>query len=499
MRIRRQGESRRASGKRGERMTTPKRRSGGAVRGPSLGGAGGGLGNLGKGGGVVGILIALVVAFLAMRGGGAPTGTTTGGPGDVVGERVQLVDVQKTTRATLSSAERNDLDQFLQATVDDLLVYWTDEYPEVYGTRFQPLNDIFPFDPNGNQRISCGQPLDPRILNSNAIYCPPEDYITWDDSFLIPNFYANFGKAAVGVVLAHEYGHAVQTRGGLDAAPIIRDLQADCFAGAWIRRSVDGEGQVRLSESDLEGAFAGFLLLRDPPGNPTDSQSAHGSAFDRINAFQSGYAEGADRCRDFATEGVEIVDIALEQGDVGGGNLPFQDAVEAVIADLEEFWGPYLADVGLDSGLGNRWFQGSAIPCPDSGSSGQTFHYCASDASVQLDQDTLARLHADIGDFSTGLHLARLYGEAAVAEAGLDDPAGLAADCLAGIWAGNVAYESTRVLELTGGDLDEAMATLIDDPERADAASIFDRVDAFKRGFFLEGGSGTVASVEFCS
>ena len=52
---------------------------------------------------------------------------------------------------------------------------------------------------------------------------------------------------------------------------------------------------------------------------------------------------------------------------------------------------------------------------------------------------------------------------------------------------------------LTGGDLDEALATLIDDPERADAASLFDRVDAFKRGFFLEGGSGTAASVEFCS
>ncbi|MEZ5281431.1 MAG: neutral zinc metallopeptidase [Acidimicrobiales bacterium] len=496
MRIRREGESRRAAGSRGERMNAPKRRSGG-VRGPALGGAGGGLGNLGKGGGVAGILIALVVAFLAMRGGGGTTSTT--GDGDVVGQRTQLVDVDKTTRSTLSGAERDDLDRFLQATVDDLLVFWTDEYPDVYGARFEPLSAIFPFDPTGNQQISCGQPLDPRILNSNAIYCPPEDYITWDDNFLIPNFYANFGKAAVGVVLAHEYGHAVQTRGGLDAAPIIRDLQADCFAGAWIRRAIDGSGQVELGENDLEGAVSGFLLLRDPPGNPTDSQSAHGSAFDRVNAFQSGYTDGAARCRDFATEGVEIVDIALEQGDVGGGNLAFQDAVDAVVADLDEFWQPFFAQAGLGSGISARWFEGSAIPCPDSGSDGQVFHYCASDASVQLNQATLARLHADIGDFSTGLHLARLYGEAAATEAGVADRTGLVADCLAGVWAGNVAYESTRALELTGGDLDEALATLIDDPERADAASLFDRVDAFKRGFFLEGGSGTAASVEFCS
>ncbi|MCP4961558.1 MAG: hypothetical protein GY925_20110 [Actinomycetia bacterium] len=478
-------------------MSTPQGRAGGAAR-PTLGGVGGGgIGNLGKGGGVVGLIIALAVAFMVMKGGGGGIGGDTTGAGDVVGQRTQLVDVQKTTRSSLSSAEATDLDDFVADTVDDLLAYWTEEYPEVYGSAFQPLKDIFAFDPNGNRQISCGQPLDPKILNSNAIYCPPEDYITWDDSFLIPNFYANFGKAAVGVVLAHEYGHAVQTRGGLQAAPIIRDLQADCFAGSWIRRAIDGDGAIRLTDSDLEGAVSGFLLLRDPPGNPTDSQSAHGSAFDRVNAFQSGFSEGATRCRDFASEGVEIVDIALEQLDVGGGNLGFQEAVDAVLSDLKDFWNPYLAEIGLPNGLGTEWFSGVSIPCVDAGSGGQVFHYCAGDGSIQLDQETLARLHADIGDFATGLHLARLYGEAVVTEAGFRDDVGLVADCLAGVWAGDVAYTSTRPLELTGGDLDEALATLIDDPERADAASLFERVDAFKSGFF-DGGSGSAASVEFC-
>ena len=66
----------------------------------------------------------------------------------------------------------------------------------------------------------------------------------------------------------------------------------------------------------------------------------------------------------------------------------------------------------------------------------------------------------------------------------------------AGVWAGDVAYTSTRPLELTGGDLDEAIATMLDDPEAGDV-SAFDRVASFKTGFF-DGGSGTVASVEIC-
>ena len=96
MRIRRQGEQRRALGRRGERMNAPKSRPGGGSGGGGglLGGLGGGgrgggrsggggipMGNLGKGGGVMGIIIALVVAFLAMRGGGGTVGTTGSGTG----------------------------------------------------------------------------------------------------------------------------------------------------------------------------------------------------------------------------------------------------------------------------------------------------------------------------------------------------------------------------------------------------------------------------------
>ncbi|NOX28946.1 MAG: hypothetical protein GXP35_02670 [Actinobacteria bacterium] len=487
-------------------MSSPKTRSGGSTGGGGLlggrsgaGGRSGGsgglpIGNLGKGGGILGIIVAIVITFMATTGGGG-TGTTSGN--DVVGQRSEIVTVTKTDRASLSPAQRADLDGFVAATVDDLAIYWTEEFPDVYGQRFTPLADIFPYDPTGDQRISCGQSLDPNILNSNAIYCPAEDYITWDSNFLIPNFYANFGKSAVGVVLAHEYGHAVQTRGGLDAAPIIRDLQADCFAGSWIRRSIDGSGAVTLRERDLQGALSGFLLLRDPPGAPTDGFSAHGSAFDRVSAFQSGYDDGADRCRDFATVGVEIVDLNLERGDVNAGNLAYEDARDAVLDDLAAFWADALADVGL-AGLALAPFtDGQANGCDEAGVANELFHYCAQSASLVWNEDLASRLNTAIGDFSTAFYLARTYGEAILVENDIADLEGTIADCLAGVWAGDVAYTSTRLLELTGGDLDEAIASMLNDPEADNNASAFVRVASFKTGFF-DGGSGTVASIEIC-
>ncbi len=45
-----------------------------------------------------------------------------------------------------------------------------------------------------------------------------------------------FGPSIMGVVLAHEYGHAIQARSGALPATCRHDhteQQADCFAGAW--------------------------------------------------------------------------------------------------------------------------------------------------------------------------------------------------------------------------------------------------------------------------
>ena len=55
-----------------------------------------------------------------------------------------------------------------------------------------------------------------------------------------------FSPSVVAVVMAHEFGHAVQSRTDeLDrnVPTIYTEQQADCFSGAWARRV--WEGQVR--------------------------------------------------------------------------------------------------------------------------------------------------------------------------------------------------------------------------------------------------------------
>ena len=45
--------------------------------------------------------------------------------------------------------------------------------------------------------------------------------------------------------MAHEYGHAIQARLGLDDQPtVVLEQQADCFAGSWIADIQKGDSKV---------------------------------------------------------------------------------------------------------------------------------------------------------------------------------------------------------------------------------------------------------------
>src|SRR5699024_2798813 len=84
----------------------------------------------------------------------------------------------------------------------------------------------------------------------NAFYCPPADVIAWDRAQLLPMLHQEFGPMAIGTVLAHEYGHAIQSdlgsRAGIsrDTKTIVREQQADCFAGNYMRWLAEGNSET---------------------------------------------------------------------------------------------------------------------------------------------------------------------------------------------------------------------------------------------------------------
>ena len=81
------------------------------------------------------------------------------------------------------------------------------------------------------------------------------------------------------------------TRSHFTALTVTKELQADCFAGAWARHAQQDKG-FDVSSKDLDAALAGILDLRDTPGTSDIDPNAHGSGFDRVGAFQDGFDTG---------------------------------------------------------------------------------------------------------------------------------------------------------------------------------------------------------------
>ena len=162
---------------------------------------------------------------------------------------------------------------------------------------------------------------------------------------LVPELYEEFGGFTLGIVFAHELGHAIQERAGVAGPTIMRELQADCFAGAWTADVEDGGAEhFEVGIEDLDRAVAGFLELRDEVGVVrADHPAAHGTGFDRIGAFVEGYEHGASRCAaypdEFAAGDHLVVEVPFSQADFQtGGNLPdiktlYQDWVVATYVD----------------------------------------------------------------------------------------------------------------------------------------------------------------------
>ncbi len=376
--------------------------------------------------------------------------------------------------------DHGPLDTLAATAVTDVQRFWSEQYPQVFG---QPWTDLdggfFSVDttaPNDPTPPCAGDPTD---LEGNAYYCAAVDAIAWDRAALLPVLQARYGDAAVIAVLAHEIGHAVQQRSGLNVGgaddPLLLETMADCYSGAYLQRVVAGDSpHLRLSEDDLDGAMRALLAFRDPVGTDSRSGDAHGTAYDRVTAFEEGHRHGVGRCSSFTSDNRQFVGDRFDAQPRPNAEL---DAVLRT-ADPRRFFGEL-----VDGGWTPPPVQ------PSTCESGQAVASCGTPAGVAIDREPLARLHSVIGDQATTTLLASRYAVASLDARNLPTTgreAGRAATCLTG------AYVGAR--PETTGDLDEAVETLLADDtvsrgsDNHSHLSGLDRVDAFRTGF--EGGSG---------
>jgi len=415
-------------------------------------------------------------------------------------------------------------DDLVRAALADLERWWTEEFPVHYGSAYTPLSgSVYAAYPQRTAPIpGCGttEPTSYEEINQyGAFYCQEGDFLVYDegDDGVLASLANEFGPPILGVVLAHEYGHVVQARAGefnRELPTITTEQQADCFAGAWVARAVRGEATgVAFSDSDVRTGLIAMITVRDPIGINQLDPGGHGSAFDRVGAFQVGYVGGVESCIGLLDEPLPLVpNVFSSLDDDPDGNAPFgygQGQVGGfLVDDLNVYWPQTLTAQG-------RQLQALQL-VPITGPSGVTCDepggdialgavHCPATGQVFFDETFGQDVYTRFGDFAVGYVLGMAWSEAAQQALGSPlegEERALVSDCLTGAWAADLIPRDNRVTRnvvISPGDLDEAIQTALVVGDSGSSEDIvgsgFEKIASFRQGV-LDGISSCIERLD---
>lgn len=165
------------------------------------------------------------------------------------------------------------------------------------GLTYTPPGGVVGFDTPINTACGAAEPA-----TTAAFYCTVDETIYYSTAFrlLVEN---QVGDFAWVTVVAHEWAHHIQSELGLQATTrpdvtggpyvIELELQADCLAGVYAE---DAEARSWLDPGDLDEALTLTRAVGDPAGTEWSDPAAHGTSRQRLDAFASGYEDGASGC-----------------------------------------------------------------------------------------------------------------------------------------------------------------------------------------------------------
>lgn len=256
-------------------------------------------------GGAGGIVVLLVVLAFVYLGGGGGLGDLGSLEGQTVGPNAPPSALQTVCRTGEDANEREDCR--IVAVVNSVQAYWTRAL-----RGYEPTRTRF-FD--GTIQTRCG-------LASSAVgpfYCPADRFVYIDLGFfdqLQSQLGARGGPLAEAYILAHEYGHHVQSltgalqRADRDTGPqggqVRLELQADCYAGLWVGRALETGFIEEITRRDVADALDAAAAVGDDriqektQGRVTPESWTHGSADQRQSWFVRGIeATGPQACDTF--------------------------------------------------------------------------------------------------------------------------------------------------------------------------------------------------------
>jgi len=248
------------------------------------------------GGGVIGIVILLLNAF-------------GGENGQMIGNILQQTQGQQaaqTEQRALTPEEVKE-GEFIKTLMADNEDIWAKIFEENNLTFEAPKLVLF----SGQVQTACGG----ASSASGPFYCPGDKKIYMDMSFfeeLRTKFGAEGGDFAVAYVLAHEFGHHIQTILGTSSKvrqlqenksesesnklSVALELQADFYAGLWTHYNENQNAM--LEPGDIEEALSAANAVGDDAiqkkmqGQVVPDSFTHGTSEQRMYWFNRGFKSG---------------------------------------------------------------------------------------------------------------------------------------------------------------------------------------------------------------
>ena len=406
----------------------------------------------------------------------------------------------------VSDSDGGKVDQIAAASVSDIEQYWDEAFGASFPGAFHPVKALYSWNSDDYEGTFCDEDTYGLV---NAAFCPPDNIIGWDRGVLLPALRKANGDMAITMVLAHEYGHSVQRQAKLnrkDTPVLVVEQQADCLAGSYLRWVAEGNSpRFSLSTGDgLNNLLVSMISFRDPLLSEDDvnfegTGDEHGSAFERISAFQFGFIDGPSACA-----AIDAKEIAQRRGDLPvalqrdeSGEWPVsEESVKAIVDAMNILFKPAQPPK----------LAFSAADCADARPS-PPVSFCPATNTIDVDLPALEKLGTPQGDpddmlavlsgdnSAYSVLMSRYVMSLQHQRGGLvldSAEAGLRTACLTGVattkLADGVNTQDGNTVALTAGDLDEAVAGLLtnglaaSDVNGDTVPAGFSRIDAFRIG-----------------
>jgi uncharacterized protein len=271
----------------------------------------------GRGGGAIAIggggILTVILVIVSMIFGVDLTGLA---PGQPIDPQSQTQSGEEITGCTGEQAnDPANIDCRMEGGADSMSQFWETTFAANSLEYRDPTVQLF----DRQVETGCGG----ATSAVGPFYCPPDERIYLDTTFfqqMRDQFGASGGSLAQLYVLAHEWGHHIQNvTGDLqrvqqgDTGPqstgVRSELQADCYAGAWMAaasQTADDDGsapilvaptQQEMNDALNAAAAIGDDRLQQMGGGGVNPEGwTHGSSEQRQTWLTTGYNEGVGAC-----------------------------------------------------------------------------------------------------------------------------------------------------------------------------------------------------------